>query len=68
MVVPLKAKLMLLAAGVYLISPLDFIPDLFPGIGFVDDVLIAPTLAFLALKSILQATATSRKNPPLARR
>ncbi|MBA3726779.1 MAG: DUF1232 domain-containing protein [Armatimonadetes bacterium] len=58
---------MLLAAGVYLISPLDFIPDLFPGIGLLDDVLIAPTLAFLALKSILQATARSRKNSPLAR-
>lgn len=34
---PLEVKTMAIAALVYLISPLDVIPDLIPGIGFADD-------------------------------
>lgn len=62
--VPLKAKLLFAAAAVYLISPIDFIPDLIPGLGEVDDVLMVPTLAFLALKAILIANAKKAASSP----
>lgn len=43
--VPLAEKALFAAAIVYVIMPLDFIPDLFPFIGQVDDVyLVALTL------------------------
>ena len=61
---PLKAKLLFAAAAVYLISPIDLIPDLIPGLGEVDDVLIVPTLAFLALKAILTANAKKTQRLP----
>lgn len=34
---PFEVKTMAIAALVYLISPIDVIPDLIPGIGFADD-------------------------------
>ncbi len=43
--VPLTEKALFAAAIVYAISPLDFIPDIFPFIGQVDDIyLVAITL------------------------
>jgi uncharacterized membrane protein YkvA (DUF1232 family) len=43
--VPLVEKALFVAAIVYVISPLDFIPDVFPFIGQVDDVyMVALTL------------------------
>lgn len=43
--VPTAEKALFLAALVYFISPLDFIPDVFPFIGQIDDIyLIALTL------------------------
>ena len=41
MTVVTRAKLALGAAALYLLSPLDLIPDVIPGLGFVDDVLVA---------------------------
>jgi len=38
--VPIKNKLTLAAAIAYFVSPLDFITDVIPGIGVVDDVII----------------------------
>jgi len=38
---PRGAKLALLAAAVYLASPIDLIPDFIPFVGYLDDVLIA---------------------------
>ncbi len=36
--VPLRAKLILPMALVYLISPIDFVPDIIPFAGWVDDI------------------------------
>ena len=38
---PRSAKLALLAAAVYLVSPFDLIPDFIPIVGYLDDVLVA---------------------------
>jgi uncharacterized membrane protein YkvA (DUF1232 family) len=47
--VPRKSKLILGATIVYLVSPIDVVPDFVPGIGQLDDVVVA----LLALHSIL---------------
>jgi uncharacterized membrane protein YkvA (DUF1232 family) len=39
--VPRPAKLALLALAVYLMSPLDLLPDFIPVLGLADDVLLA---------------------------
>ena len=48
--VPLLAKGLLALAGVYLVSPLDIIPDVMPIIGEVDDFAVG----LLALQFFLQ--------------
>jgi uncharacterized membrane protein YkvA (DUF1232 family) len=41
---PRTAKIALAAAAVYLVSPIDLIPDFVPFLGYVDDVLLAAVL------------------------
>lgn len=50
--VPRRAKWLAAAAVAYAVSPIDIIPDFIPVIGHVDDLLIVPALAWLALKQI----------------
>jgi uncharacterized membrane protein YkvA (DUF1232 family) len=38
---PRTAKLALLAAAVYLASPIDLVPDFIPFVGYLDDLLLA---------------------------
>lgn len=38
--IPLKTIVSIVASLLYLISPIDFIPDFIPGIGFIDDVFV----------------------------
>jgi uncharacterized membrane protein YkvA (DUF1232 family) len=40
-VLPRAAKIALGAAAVYLLSPLDLIPDFIPFVGYADDLLLA---------------------------
>jgi uncharacterized membrane protein YkvA (DUF1232 family) len=40
-VLPKAAKIALGAAVLYLVSPIDLIPDFIPGLGFIDDVFVA---------------------------
>jgi uncharacterized membrane protein YkvA (DUF1232 family) len=40
-ILPRAAKIALGAAAVYLLSPIDLIPDFIPIVGYVDDVLLA---------------------------
>ena len=39
--VPRTAKLVLAAVAVYLVSPIDIIPDFIPLVGYLDDLLLA---------------------------
>jgi uncharacterized membrane protein YkvA (DUF1232 family) len=39
--VPATAKVVLAAVAVYLVSPVDLIPDVIPLVGLLDDVLLA---------------------------
>jgi uncharacterized membrane protein YkvA (DUF1232 family) len=41
---PKAAKIALGAAVLYLVSPIDLIPDFIPGLGFIDDVFVAAIL------------------------
>lgn len=49
--VPLLVKSVIPAAGVYLLSPIDLLPDFLPGLGQIDDValIIAAVTVFLRL-------------------
>jgi uncharacterized membrane protein YkvA (DUF1232 family) len=53
--VPTAEKALFLAAIVYVISPLDFIPDVFPFIGQVDDIYV---VALTLLRLINRTDAT----------
>jgi uncharacterized membrane protein YkvA (DUF1232 family) len=50
--VPKSAKWLAGAAVAYAISPIDLIPDFIPIVGQLDDLLIVPGLAWLALRQI----------------
>src|SRR5260370_17079476 len=39
--VPTAAKVVLAAVAVYLVSPIDLIPDFIPWVGYLDDVIMA---------------------------
>jgi uncharacterized membrane protein YkvA (DUF1232 family) len=49
---PTSAKVLLLAAILYFLSPIDLIPDFIPIIGYLDDLIIVPLLIWLAFKQI----------------
>ena len=49
---PFVAKVLLGTAIGYALSPIDIIPDFIPIIGLLDDIIIVPGLAFMALKLI----------------
>lgn len=49
---PLIAKIFAAITVVYALSPIDLIPDAIPVLGLVDDLIILPILAFIAIKFI----------------
>ncbi len=49
---PWKAKLILAAALVYLVSPYDLVPDWLLGLGIIDDFAVVTFLVWLALRLI----------------
>ena len=50
-----KKKLMAAAIILYIVSPIDLIPDFIPMMGYADDILL-PIVLFLANKFILNNT------------
>lgn len=46
---PWLARICLGTAVAYFASPIDIIPDFIPLVGYLDDVLIVPTLIFVGL-------------------
>jgi len=49
---PRAAKLMAALTVAYALSPVDLIPDFIPVLGYLDDLLILPMLAAIAIKLI----------------
>jgi uncharacterized membrane protein YkvA (DUF1232 family) len=49
---PRLARLLLGLAVGYALSPVDLIPDFLPGLGYLDDMVIVPSLVLLALKIV----------------
>lgn len=47
---PVYAKLPAFAALLYLLSPVDIIPDIIPFAGYIDDLVIVPLLLQLTLR------------------
>lgn len=58
---PQEAKLLFLAAVIYLFSPIDLIPDFIPIIGFIDDLIIVPLLVSAAFRRIEAAKAEKER-------
>ena len=49
---PWYAKLFAALTVAYALSPIDFIPDFIPFLGYLDDVIILPSLVALTIKFI----------------
>jgi uncharacterized membrane protein YkvA (DUF1232 family) len=67
---PRVSKILLALAVGYLIMPFDLIPDFIPGLGQLDDVIIIPSLIFVALRLtprdlIAECRATAGKKESL---
>ncbi|HAS73991.1 MAG TPA: hypothetical protein DCS67_07595, partial [Clostridiales bacterium UBA8960] len=49
---PKIAKIFAAITVVYVLSPIDLIPDAIPILGMLDDLIIVPLLAFISIKLI----------------
>lgn len=49
---PKVAKFFLGLAVAYALNPIDIIPDFIPIVGYLDDLIIAPILIFIAMRLI----------------
>ena len=47
-----SAKAILILVVVYVLSPIDLVPDEIPGVGFLDDVIVIPLGIMLATRLI----------------
>jgi uncharacterized membrane protein YkvA (DUF1232 family) len=52
--VPIFAKIIIIAAIIYALSPIDLIPDFIPVLGYLDDLIILPLLIYVSIKIIPQ--------------
>ena len=50
--VPIIAKIFIIMAIGYALSPIDLIPDFIPVLGYLDDILIVPLLVIISIKFI----------------
>jgi uncharacterized membrane protein YkvA (DUF1232 family) len=49
---PLMSKLLVVGAALYVVSPIDIVPDVFAGLGWLDDAAVAAGLLALAYKML----------------
>lgn len=49
---PVLPKILTFLTISYAISPLDLIPDFFPILGYLDDIIILPAMIYLSIKLI----------------
>ena len=49
---PITAKILAFATVAYALSPVDFIPDFIPVLGYLDDVILLPAMIALTIKLI----------------
>ena len=59
--VPTRYKVVSIAALLYLINPFDAIPDMLPGVGYLDDV-AALTSALVAIRKIIESARDAAKD------
>ena len=50
--IPLLSKIVLALSVLYVVSPVDFVPDFVAGLGILDDLILAPSLMMFAKKFI----------------
>lgn len=58
----------MIGAAIYLISPIDLIPDVLVGPGVLDDAIVVPGMLMLALKAIIEAGRRGAVRPAVVRR
>lgn len=59
---PLRLKALMLTVPLYLLSPLDLIPDVIPVLGWLDDAIVIPLLVGLIVR-LLPQPAPVRNRP-----
>lgn len=70
---PLRAKAAIAAAIGYALSPIDLIPDFIPVLGYLDDLVLVPTLLALAVRMIppdvlAESRIAAERNPVALRK
>lgn len=50
--VPTVARVLIVVAIAYAVSPIDLIPDFIPVLGYLDDLVVLPLLVWLALRMV----------------
>jgi uncharacterized membrane protein YkvA (DUF1232 family) len=50
----LVAKMPAIFAAIYLLSPVDLVPDFIPFFGYIDDIIVVPLLLNLAIRLLPQ--------------
>ncbi len=61
--VPWKTIVFAVAAIIYFLNPFDAVPDIIPGLGYLDDATVVG-FVFSAVKDELEKYKASRPNPP----
>lgn len=60
---PWAARVLLIAAGVYVVLPFDLVPDLIPIMGWIDDLAIVPIALLLFERWAKRRSADAKVTP-----